>query len=106
MYFKKDILKGGIEKMKSFIGKKGQLGGSFNNVLMVMLIGILFIVTIYVFTQLGSTFTVNSAAANASNTLTTQFANQIPLVGVLVAVVVIASIIGLLIASFFSRGRA
>lgn len=93
--------------MKSLINhKKGQLGNSFNNVLLVMLVGILFIVTIYVFTQLGSTFTAGSAAANASSTLTTQFSNQIPLVGVLVAVVVISAIIGLLIASFFSGRRA
>lgn len=93
--------------MKNILNnKKGQLTGSFQNVLLVMLIGILFIVTIYVFTQLGSTFTAGTAAANASTSLTTQFSNQIPLVGVLVAVVVIAAIIGLLIASFFRGGRA
>lgn len=86
--------------------KKGQLGGStFNNVLIVMVIGILFIVTIYVFNQLGSTFTAGSSAANASSSLTTQFSNQIPLVGVLVAVVVIAAVVGLLVSAFFGSSR-
>lgn len=86
--------------------KKGQLGNSFNNILLTMLIGVLFIVTIYVFAQLGSTFTANSSASNASNSLVTQYANQIPLVGVLVAVVVISAIVGLLLVSFFSGRRA
>lgn len=92
--------------LKSMNDKRGQLASSFNNVLLTMLVGILFIVTIYVFAQLGTTFTAGSAAANASTSLTTQFANQIPLVGVLVAIVVIAAIIGLLLGSFFAQRRA
>lgn len=94
--------------MKSILSmnKKGQLGTAFNNVLLTMIVGILFIVTIYVFTQLGTSFTAGTGAANASRDLTTQYSNQIPLVGILVAVVVIAAIIGLLISSFFKQAGA
>jgi NADH:ubiquinone oxidoreductase subunit 5 (subunit L)/multisubunit Na+/H+ antiporter MnhA subunit len=88
------------------INKKGQLGGAFSNTIVVMVIGILMIVTIYVFTQLGSTFTAGTSAANASTSLTTQFSNQIPLVGVLVAIVFIAAIIALIVGSFMGRTRA
>ena len=92
--------------MQKEMNKKGQLGGAFSNTIVVMVIGILMIVTIYVFTQLGSTFTAGTSAANASTSLTTQFSNQIPLVGVLVAIVFIAAIIALIVGSFMGRGRA
>lgn len=50
------------------------------------------------------TYDADTQASNASGSLGTQFSNQIPLLGVLVAVVIISLIIGLLILSFFNRG--
>ena len=87
------------------MNKKGlTLGDAFPAVLTVALISILLVAVIYLFTQFGSTFTANSAAANATNTFTTQFSNQIPLVGLILTIVLIAIVIGVLVSSFFMRG--
>lgn len=86
--------------------KKGlNLAEGFQAVLLTAVIGVLFIVVIYLFNQFGSTFTANSAAANASASLTTQFSNQIPLVGLVLAIVLIAIVIGVLLSSFFFLPR-
>lgn len=91
--------------MRSLIKKKGlSLGDAFPAVLTVALISILMVAVIYLFTQFGTTFTAGTAAANATSTFTTQFANQIPLVGLILTIVLIAIVIGVLVSSFFMRG--
>lgn len=85
--------------------KKGlTLGDAFPAVLTVALISILMVAVIYLFTQFGTTFTAGSAASNATGTFTTQFVNQIPLVGLILTIVLIAIVIGVLVSSFFMRG--
>lgn len=79
------------------------LGDLFPAVLVVAIISILFVAVIYLFTQFGNTFTANSAASNATVTFTTQFANQIPLIGLVLTIVLIAGVIGVLVSSFFAK---
>jgi hypothetical protein len=87
------------------MSKKGlTLGDAFPAVLTVALISILMVAVIYLFTQFGTTFTAGSIAANATSSFTTQFYNQIPLVGLILTIVLIAIVIGVLVSSFFSRG--
>lgn len=86
--------------------KKGiPLGAAFSAVLIVVLLGVLVIVGIFLFNQLGSTFTANSAAANASTSMVTQFAGYVALVGLVGTIVFLGVVIGVLIGSFASGGR-
>lgn len=50
-------------------------------------------------------FTDKGSTCSASQTFTTQFANQIPLVGLVLTIVLIAIVIGVLVTSFFARSR-
>lgn len=52
----------------------------------------------YLYTDKGSTCT-------AASTFTTQFANSIPIIGLVLTIVLIAIIIGVLVSSFFLRRR-
>ena len=86
--------------------KKGiPLGAAFSAVLIVLLLGVLVIVGIFLYNSLGSTFTVNSAAANASNNMVTQFAGYVVLVGLVGTIVFLGVVIGVLISSFAAGGK-
>ncbi|KKL18300.1 hypothetical protein LCGC14_2476880, partial [marine sediment metagenome] len=91
-----------VAKMR---GKKGlTLGDAFPAVLTVLLVGILLVASLFLLTELSTTFTADSAAANASNDLITRFDNTIPLVGLILIIVMIAIVIGVLVSSFFVQG--
>lgn len=49
------------------------------------------------------TYTAKGSTCAAASTFTTQFANQIPLVGLVLTIVLIAIVIGVLVSSFFAR---
>lgn len=88
-----------------FEQKKGiPLGAAFTAVLIVLLLGVLVIVGIFLFNSLGATFTANSAAANASNSMVTQFAGYVVLVGLVGTIVFLGVVIGVLISSFAAGG--
>ena len=90
----------------SLKSKKGiQLGQAFNAVLVLVLVAVLVIIAIYLFTALGSSFTANSAAANATNTMVTQFGAYPALVGLVGTIIFLGIVIGVLVASFAFGGR-
>ncbi|MHA1482093.1 MAG: hypothetical protein ACTSQA_01480 [Candidatus Heimdallarchaeaceae archaeon] len=86
--------------------KKGiALSQAFGAVLTVVLIAVLVIIAIFLFVQLSATFTDGSSEANASDAMVTQFANYVPLVGLVGTVIFLGLVIGVLVASFaFGRG--
>jgi hypothetical protein len=86
--------------------KKGiQLGQAFGAVLTLVLVAVLVIIAIYLFTTLGASFTANSAAANATNVMVTQFGSYPALVGLVGTIIFLALVIGVLVASFAFGGR-
>jgi len=91
----------------SKIGKKKglALGNAFGAVLTLVLVAVLVIIAIYMFVQLSSTFTANSAQANASNTMITQFGNYPALVGLVGTIIFLGLVIGVLVASFVFGGK-
>jgi len=81
--------------------KKGiMLSEAFPAVLTLVLVAVLVIIAIYLFTTLGSSFTANSAAANATTVMTTQFGTFPALVGLVGTIIFLALVIGVLVASF------
>ena len=85
-------------EMKS---KKGiQLNQAFSAVLVLVLVAVLVIIAIYLFQNLGTSFTANTAAANATNSMITQFATYPALVGLVGTVIFLGLVIGVLVASF------
>ena len=86
--------------------KKGiQLGQAFGAVLALVLVAVFVIIAIYMFTTLGTSFTAGSAAANATNTMTTQFGNYPTLVGLVGTIIFLALVIGVLVSAFAFGGR-
>ena len=86
--------------------KKGiQLNQAFGVVLTLILVAVLVIVAIFLFTSLGATFTANSAAANATNTMITQFGTYPTLVGLVGTIIFLGIVIGVLVASFVFGGK-
>ena len=94
-------------KLKSLMStKKGiPLNQAFGAVLMLVLIGVLVIVAIFLFVNLGDTFTALSAEANATNTMITQFGNYPVLVGLVGTIIFLGLVIGVLVSSFAFGGR-
>lgn len=91
--------------MKS-ISKKGiQLSQAFGAVLAVVLVAVLVIVAIFLFVNLGDTFTTGTAEANATETMITQFGTYPTLVGLVGTIVFLGLVIGVLVASFVFSGR-
>lgn len=71
---------------------------------MLVLVGVLVIVAIFLYDDLGSTFTANSAAANASDDMITQFSSYTTLVGLVGTIIFLGIVIGVLVGSFvFNR---
>ena len=90
-------------EMKS---KRGiQLGQAFGAVLALVLVATLVVIAIYMFTSLGASFTANSAAANATNSLITQFGTYPTLVGLVGTIIFLGLVIGVLVASFVFGGK-
>ena len=86
--------------------KKGiQLNQAFGAVLAVVLIAVLVIIAIFLFDALGDSFTDDTAAANATDEMITQFANYPALIGLVGTIVFLGLVIGVLVASFVFGGR-
>ena len=89
-------------EMKS---KKGiMLNQAFGAVLTLVLVAVLVIIAIFLFQTLGSTFTANTSAANATNTMITQFASYPALVGLVGTIIFLGIVIGVLVGSFAFGG--
>ncbi len=86
--------------------KKGiQLNQAFGAVLAVVLIAVLVIIAIFLFDALGDSFTADTAAANATDEMITQFGNYPALIGLVGTIVFLGLVIGVLVASFVFGGR-
>ena len=94
-------------KLKSLFSlKKGiPLNQAFGAVLMLVLIGVLVIIAIFLFVNLGDTFTDLSAEKNATNVMITQFGNYPALVGLVGTIIFLGLVIGVLVASFVFGGK-
>ena len=94
-------------KLKSLFSlKKGiPLNQAFGAVLMLVLIGVLVIIAIFLFVNLGDTFDANSAEKNATNVMITQFGNYPALVGLVGTIIFLGLVIGVLVASFVFGGK-
>ena len=85
--------------------KKGiPLGQAFGAVLTVVLVAVLVIISLYLFTSLGASFTAGSAALNATNVMITQFGTYPALVGLVGTIIFLGIVIGVLVASFAFGG--
>ena len=88
------------------IKKKGiQLNQAFGAVLAVVLIAVLVIIAIFLFEALGESFTADTASANATDDMITQFATYPALVGLVGTIVFLGLVIGVLVGSFVFGGR-
>ena len=86
--------------------KKGiMLSQAFGAVLTLVLVAVLVIIAIYLFSTLGSSFTANSAADNATDVMINQFATFPALVGLVGTIIFLSLVIGVLVASFAFGGR-
>ncbi len=89
-----------------FSPKKGiALSQAFGAVLTLVLVGVLVIIAIFLFVNLGATFTPLSAEANATTELITQFGTYPVLVGLVGTIIFLGLVIGVLVASFVFGGR-
>ncbi len=87
--------------------KKGiALNQAFGAVLTLVLLGVLVIVAIFLFVNLGATFTADSAEANATNEMITQFGTYPVLVGLVGTIIFLGLVIGVLVSSFVFGGKA
>ena len=95
-----------MELKNLFSSKKGiPLNQAFGAVLMLVLIGVLVIIAIFLFVNLGDTFTANSAEKNATDVMITQFGNYPALVGLVGTIIFLGLVIGVLVASFVFGGK-
>jgi quinol-cytochrome oxidoreductase complex cytochrome b subunit len=86
--------------------KKGiQLNQAFGAVLTLVLVAVLVIIAIFLFVTLGASFTADSAEANASNDMVTEFSNYTSLIGLVGTIIFLGLVIGVLVASFAFGGR-
>lgn len=86
--------------------KKGiALNQAFGAVLTLVLIGVLVIIGIFIFVNLGNTFTAGTAEANATDVMITQFGTYPVLVGLVGTIIFLGLVIGVLVASFVFGGR-
>ena len=99
-------MKGGLKKEMKINLKKGiALNQSFGAVLALVLVAVLVIIAIFMFVNLGNTFTADTAEANATNTMITQFGTYPALVGLVGTIIFLGLVIGVLVASFTFGGR-
>lgn len=89
-----------------FKSKKGiALNQAFGAVLTLVLVAVLVIIAIFLFVNLGSTFTVDSAEFNATQEMITQFGTYPTLIGLVGTIIFLGLVIGVLVASFVFGGR-
>ncbi len=89
-----------------FTPKKGiALSQAFGAVLTLVLVGVLVVIAIFLFVNLGNTFTAASAEKNATDELITQFGTYPVLVGLVGTIIFLGLVIGVLVASFVFGGR-
>ena len=86
--------------------KKGiALNQAFGAVLTLVLIGVLVIIGIFIFVNLGNTFTADTAEANATTVMIEQFGTYPVLVGLVGTIIFLGLVIGVLVASFVFGGK-
>jgi len=86
--------------------KKGiALNQAFGAVLTLVLVGVLVIIGIFIFVNLGNTFTPGTSESNATNTMITQFGTYPVLVGLVGTIIFLGLVIGVLVASFVFGGK-
>lgn len=91
---------------KRRMNKKGiALNQAFGAVLTLVLVAVLVIVAIFLFVNLGDTFTAGSAELNATQEMITQFGTYPTLVGLVGTIIFLGLVIGVLVASFVFGGR-
>ena len=100
-----NIMKGGNLKMEIKSKRGIQLGQAFGAVLSLVLVAVLVVIAIYMMTSLGASFADNSAAANATDALITQFGTYPTLVGLVGTIIFLGLVIGVLVASFVFGGK-
>jgi hypothetical protein len=91
-------------KFKSVKGV--QLSQAFAAVLTLVLVAVLVIIAIYLFNALGASFVADTAEANATDEMVTQFATYPALVGLVGTIIFLGIVIGVLVASFMPSTRA
>lgn len=93
--------------MRSILSeKKGiQLNQAFGAVLTLVLVAVLVIIAIFLFVTLGESFTADSAEANASEAMVTEFSNYTSLIGLVGTIIFLGLVIGVLVASFAFGGK-
>ncbi len=93
-------------ELRKINNKKGiQLSQAFGAVLTLVLVAVLVVIAIFLFVTLGESFTVDSAEANASADLVTEFGNYTSLIGLVGTIIFLGLVIGVLVASFAFGGR-
>ncbi len=96
--------------MKSLMemkNKKGiALNQAFGAVLTLVLVAVLVIIAIFLFVNLGDTFTADSAEKNATDVMIAQFGTYPTLVGLVGTIIFLGLVIGVLVASFVFGGKA
>ena len=85
--------------------KSIQLSQAFGAVLTLVLVAVLVVIAIFLFVTLSASFTPNSAEANASDDLVTEFGNYTSLIGLVGTIIFWGLVIGVLVASFAFGGR-
>lgn len=84
--------------------KRAQLGGLYSGILIVGSIGILIALMLYIFTQIGESLPDASAAQNATASLSTQFVDFIPWIGIVLLVLAAGTVLFFVIRSFSGGG--
>ncbi len=93
-------------ELKQITPKKGiQLNQAFGAVLALVLVAVLVIIAIFLFVTLAASFTADSAEANASTAMVTEFANYTSLIGLVGTIIFLGLVIGVLVAAFAFGGR-
>ena len=93
--------------MRSILSaKKGQsLGGLYGGILVIASIGILLALVMYILSSIGDSLPVNSAAANATDTMVDQFVDFLPWLGIILLVLAAGVVLFFVIRSFAGGGN-
>jgi hypothetical protein len=92
--------------MKSILSsKKGQLGSLYGGILTIAAIGILLAIVLYIFANIGESLPAGSAAQNATATLSTQFVDFMPWLGIILLVLAAGVVLFFVMRSFQGSGK-
>jgi len=90
-----------IQKMN----KRGMtIGDLYPVILIIATVAILLAVVMYVLDEFGDQMTTSSAAANATDSIITDFVDFVPWIGIILLVIAAAIVLGVVISSFAGRG--